>query len=66
MYVANPLEKFLASALSGGARRCLRTPGDTAPSRLAASKERVVSQMKKYSKPVVKTVEKGTIFAAMA
>ena len=26
----------------------------------------VVSQMKKYSKPVVKTVEKGTIFAAMA
>jgi hypothetical protein len=34
--------------------------------RLATSRERVVSQMKKYSKPVVKTVEKGMIFAAMA
>ena len=28
--------------------------------------ERVVSQMRKYSKPVVKTVEKGTIFAVVA
>lgn len=28
--------------------------------------ERVVSQMKKYTKPVVKTVEKGTVFAVMA
>ena len=28
--------------------------------------ERAVSQMRKYSKPVVKTVEKGTIFAIAA
>jgi hypothetical protein len=66
LYEPNPLEKLLASALSGGLRRCLRTAGDAAASRPAASNREGGEQMKKYSKPVVKTVEKGTIFAAMA
>ncbi len=37
----------------------------THPSR-DEQQERAVSQMRKYSKPVVKTVEKGTIFAVAA
>jgi hypothetical protein len=66
LYTPNPLEKswrrrFLAGL--GGASRRLGTPLLPVSRRAI---ERVVSQMKKYSKPVVKTVEKGTIFAGMA
>jgi hypothetical protein len=66
LYAANPLEKFLASALSGGLGGASERLGTPLLPVSRRAKERVVSQMKKYSKPVVKTVEKGTIFASLA